>query len=65
VLAVGLKDLVDVGALRALLEPLADARTAIGVTTAALGAVVDGQALDVEGWAPYPLSPGMWVSEGL
>jgi serine/threonine-protein kinase len=65
VLAVGLKDLVDVGALRALLAPLADARTAIGVTTAALGAVVDGQALDVEGWAPYPLSPGMWVSEGL
>ena len=65
VLAVGLRDLVDVGALRVLLAPFTDARIAIGVTTAMFGGAIDGQALDVEAWAPYPLSPGMWVSEGI
>jgi serine/threonine-protein kinase len=64
VLAVGPRDLVDVGALRALLTSVAGV-VAIGVSTATLGAMVDGQALDVEGWAPYPLPPGMWVAEGL
>ncbi|MDX2092188.1 MAG: serine/threonine-protein kinase [Kofleriaceae bacterium] len=63
-LAVGPRDLVDVGALRAVLAPISGV-VAIGVSTATLGAVVDGQALDVEGWAPYPLPSGMWVSEGL
>lgn len=65
VLAVGRRDLVDVGALRTVLATMSEARIAIGATTATLGSVVDGQALDVEGWAPYPLVPGMWVTEGL
>lgn len=42
------------------------ARIAIGASRATInGHLVDGPALDVEGWAPYPLPPGLWVKDGL
>lgn len=41
-------------------------RVAIGVSQATIsGHLVDGPALDVEGWAPYPLPSGLWVADGL
>ena len=41
------------------------ARVAIGMSRATIcGSTVDGPALDVESWAPYPLPAGMWVAEG-
>ncbi|MGE0550192.1 MAG: serine/threonine-protein kinase [Kofleriaceae bacterium] len=41
-------------------------RVAIGRSRASLsGQLVDGPALDVEGWAPNPLPPGLWVADGL
>jgi serine/threonine protein kinase len=41
-------------------------RVAIGVSRATIsGHLVDGPALDVEGWAPYPLPAGLWVADGL
>lgn len=44
----------------------AGARVAIGESEATIsGTVVDGPALDVEGWAPYPLPPGVWIAPGL
>jgi len=56
----------DLAGLRQRLGAIGNApKIAIGVTRASLGSVVDGPALDVEGWAPYPLSVGMWVAEGL
>jgi hypothetical protein len=65
-LAVGPLASVDVGSLRTALAAIAaTASIAIGITRASLGDVVDGPALDAEGWAPYPLPPGMWVAEGL
>ena len=43
-----------------------DTRIAVGVCRASItGQMVDGPALDVEGWAPYPLSPGLWVADDL
>jgi serine/threonine protein kinase len=42
------------------------ARVAVGVSRATIcGNTVDGPALDVESWAPYPLPDGVWVAEGL
>ncbi|HEY4240547.1 MAG TPA: serine/threonine-protein kinase [Kofleriaceae bacterium] len=42
------------------------AKAAIGPSRATIrGLVVDGPALDVEGWAPYPLPPGVWVAPEL
>jgi len=42
------------------------ARIAMGASRATIsGHLVDGPALDVEGWAPYPLPPGLWVKDGL
>ena len=42
------------------------AHIAIGLTRATIeGQIVDGEALDVEAWAPYPLVSGLWVSESL
>lgn len=39
-------------------------KTAIGYSAASIrGAIVDGPALDVEGWAPYPLPDGVWVAD--
>jgi eukaryotic-like serine/threonine-protein kinase len=58
---------VDVGAVRLRLADIAiTAKVAIGKTRATISAgAVDGPALDVEGWAPYPLSAGLWITPGL
>jgi serine/threonine-protein kinase len=58
---------VDVGALRTRLAEIAKvAKIAIGQTKASICAgVVDGPALDVEAWAPYPLSSGLWITPAL
>lgn len=65
-LAVGPRGRIDVGLLRTRLAEVATvARVAIGLSRASIAHVVDGPALDAEGWAPYPLPPGMWVAEGL
>jgi serine/threonine protein kinase len=58
---------VDVAALRTRLSDLtANAKVAIGQTRASIcGGVVDGPALDVEAWAPYPLSTGLWITPTL
>jgi eukaryotic-like serine/threonine-protein kinase len=66
VLAVAPRSGVDVATLRAALASLVDATIAIGVSTAVVrGQIVDGDALDVESWAPYPLRSGLWVADGL
>ena len=67
VLAVAPRDRIDVAALRARLAELGDEiAIAIGLSRATIqGPVVDGPALDVEGWAPYPLPRGVWVGSGL
>jgi hypothetical protein len=42
------------------------ARVALGRTRATIcGSVIDGPALDVESWAPYPILGGLWVAEAL
>jgi serine/threonine-protein kinase len=57
---------VDTSSLKGELANLIDARVALGTTRASIeGTVVDGPALDVEGWAPYPLPIGLWVADGL
>jgi len=58
---------IDVAALRTRLGELATtAKIAIGATEASICAgVVDGAALDVEGWAPYPLTTGLWITPAL
>ena len=58
---------LDVAALRAKLSGFsAQTRVAIGRSRALVsGQLVDGPALDVEGWAPYPLPDGLWVADGL
>lgn len=66
VLAVAPRAAVDVAALRTALEAFAEHRIALGVSTASIqGDVVDGDALDVEAWAPYPLPVGIWVADAL
>jgi len=66
VLAVAQRETVDVAALVRMLGELADAHVAIGGTSAAIrGKTVDGPALDVESWAPYPLAAGLWVADAL
>ena len=67
VLAVAPRGQVDLPALRAALAPFATtARIAVGKSRAAIqGTVVDGPALDVEAWAPYPLGDGLWIAEDL
>ncbi len=64
VLAVAPVGQVAVAALRDVLAPhVTTARIAIGTSRAVLqGTIVDGPALDVEAWAPYPLPDGMWVA---
>ena len=53
----------DVETVRAAIEGTAQVDIAIGYSRASIhGAVVDGPALDVEAWAPYPLPGGMWVA---
>jgi serine/threonine-protein kinase len=66
-LAVVRRERSNVAALRERLTELSEqARVAIGVSRAMIsGQLVDGPALDVEGWAPYPLPTGLWVADGL
>jgi eukaryotic-like serine/threonine-protein kinase len=57
---------VDVAALRAQLAKVEHAKICIGPTTAEIsGSTVDGEALDVEAWAPYPTTDGVWVAPSL
>ncbi len=67
VLAVAPRDRTDVARLRAQLCAFADSgRIALGASRASIqGSIVDGAALDVEAWAPYPLAPGLWVADGM
>ena len=65
-LAVAPRGTVEIPAIRRKLEELVPhgARIALAPSRARIcGGVVDGDALDVEGWAPYPLSAGMWVAD--
>ena len=68
VVAVAPRGRVDLVTLRARMNELVvhGARVALGPSQAKIvGSVVDGDALDVESWAPYPLPDGMWVSDAL
>jgi serine/threonine-protein kinase len=66
VVAVASRGSFDVTALRRRVTGFTDARVAIGISRAVIhGDVVDGPALDVEGWAPYPLTSGIWIADGL
>jgi len=65
-IAVGPRAQVKVANLAAKLGEIAAAKIAVGATSATIaGSVVDGPALDVEGWAPYPLANGIWISPDL
>jgi hypothetical protein len=66
-LAVVARDRADIAVLRSKVSEFsAQSRVAIGVSRATIsGHLVDGPALDVEGWAPYPLSNNLWVADGL
>ena len=64
-IAVAPKRIVNVASLATKLGELG-AKVALGATTATItGSVVDGPALDVEGWAPYPLETGLWIAPEL
>ncbi|HEY5938080.1 MAG TPA: serine/threonine-protein kinase [Kofleriaceae bacterium] len=67
VLAVTRRVGFDLGKLRLATRDLDPAaKVAIGVSRATLeGQIVDGEALDVEAWAPYPLVSGVWVADTL
>jgi serine/threonine protein kinase len=67
VLAVARPGQLDVAALCDTVRSVAPtARVALGKSTAELqGTLVDGPALDVESWAPYPLGEGIWIADGL
>jgi len=67
ILAVIPRDRVDVAKLRSMIAVLASTgRLALGRSRASIhGAEVDGPALDVETWAPYPLEPGLWIATDL
>jgi len=67
VLAVVPRERADRAAIRAGIAPFADhGRVALGLSRATFhDDEVDGPALDVESWAPYPLAAGLWVVEGL
>lgn len=58
---------VNVATLRTRFADLLEtARIAIGQSRATICAgVVDGPALDVESWAPYPLESGLWITPAL
>jgi serine/threonine protein kinase len=66
-LAVVARDRIDIAVLRSKVSEFsARSRVAIGVSRATIsGHLVDGPALDVEGWAPYPLTNSLWVADGL
>lgn len=66
VLAVTPRALIDVSMLTSRVQELVahGARIAIAPSRARIyGGIVDGDALDVEGWAPYPLPHGVWVGD--
>ena len=66
VLAVAIRGRVDVVRLRNELANVGDLQGALGTTRATIrGNIVDGPALDVESWAPYPLDAGLWVCSGI
>jgi serine/threonine-protein kinase len=58
---------LDLAAVRSRLDDVAKvAKVAVGTSRATIcGGVVDGPALDVEGWAPYPLDAGLWITPTL
>jgi serine/threonine-protein kinase len=58
---------LDLAAVSARLRDLAKvAKVAVGTSRATIcGGVVDGPALDVEAWAPYPLDSGLWITPTL
>jgi len=58
---------VDVTTIKGrLADVAATAKVALGTTRATIcGGVVDGPALDVEAWAPYPLAGGLWITPAL
>jgi serine/threonine-protein kinase len=65
-LAVAEKGRVDTSRLEATLGSAGTFQGALGTSIAAIrGDVVDGPALDVESWAPYPLPVGLWVEPDL
>jgi eukaryotic-like serine/threonine-protein kinase len=66
VLAVAPRNGCDPGSVKAALATLTGTVAALGISKAVIqNQVVDGEALDVEAWAPYPLSPGLWVAPGI
>jgi serine/threonine-protein kinase len=66
VLAVAERDRIDIERLKVELSTIGDLHGALGMTRASVsGRVIDGPALDVEGWAPYPLDAGLWVGSGV
>jgi serine/threonine-protein kinase len=58
---------LDLAVVSARLREVAKvAKIAIGISRATVcGGVVDGPALDIEGWAPYPLDTGLWITPSL
>jgi serine/threonine protein kinase len=58
---------LDVDEAKDRLEEIARAaKVAVGTSRATIcGGVVDGPALDVEAWAPYPLEGGLWITPSL
>ncbi|MBA3397873.1 MAG: serine/threonine protein kinase [Deltaproteobacteria bacterium] len=66
ILAVALRAATDVDVLKGGLARVGSLHAALGSSRATLhGQVVDGPALDVESWAPYPLAAGLWVGDGI
>ncbi|MDB4954284.1 MAG: Protein kinase [Myxococcales bacterium] len=66
-IAVAYRSDLEVAAICNKLADLAStAKMALGTSRATIcGSVVDGPALDIEGWSPYPLDLGLWVSPEL
>jgi hypothetical protein len=63
VLAVTPRERGNVERLRQELAECGAMQIAIGFSQASIrGQLVDGPALDVEAWAPYPLPDGLWVA---
>lgn len=58
---------LDLAENRSRLEEIAQAaKVAVGTSRATIyGGVVDGPALDVEGWAPFPLEARLWITPSL
>jgi len=67
VLAVAPREDTDRAVLRARIAAFAaHGRVALGISRATFhDDEVDGPALDVESWAPYPLAAGLWIADGL